>query len=210
MIGQTPVGPIASSHRSARAGWGWWRTPSLVPPDAIAIAGQLHLPCHKGRHDGSSPLRQDPATGPSQAPLPASTARVSAWADFPPGTVVTLTAAPDAGSSFDGWSDGDCVDGQVTLNSDLTCAATFKLPPMTETFERTISGSTPPCSPFSPLGSCIIFSRTTGAGLFRVEVTCSDVSAKMALTMVDAGSSESIDQFCCNLNRTGFLGDRIR
>lgn len=49
-------------------------------------------------------------------------------AGFPDGTVVTLTATPDAGSKFDGWSgDPDCSDGQVTMDADKSCTATFTL-----------------------------------------------------------------------------------
>ena len=45
---------------------------------------------------------------------------------FQDGQVVALTAQPDSGSFFAGWSgDGDCSDGQVTMNVDVSCVATF-------------------------------------------------------------------------------------
>ena len=42
------------------------------------------------------------------------------------GTPVTLTGTPDATSVFDGWSgDADCTDGQLTMDGNRACTATF-------------------------------------------------------------------------------------
>ncbi len=49
---------------------------------------------------------------------------------YDPATVVTLTATPDAGFEFGGWTgDADCNDGIVTMNADISCTATFNLVP---------------------------------------------------------------------------------
>jgi hypothetical protein len=44
------------------------------------------------------------------------------------GTQVTLTATPDSGTTFTGWSgDSDCSDGVVTMAASKTCIATFNI-----------------------------------------------------------------------------------
>ncbi len=51
-------------------------------------------------------------------------------AGFANGAVVTLTATPELGSTFGGWSGhADCSDGVVTMNVGKTCTATFDLIP---------------------------------------------------------------------------------
>lgn len=45
---------------------------------------------------------------------------------YPTGTGVTLTAVPEADSTFRGWSgDAGCTGGTVTMTTDVSCTATF-------------------------------------------------------------------------------------
>jgi hypothetical protein len=47
-------------------------------------------------------------------------------APFDAGGTVVLTATPDAGSVFSGWSgENGCSDGEVTMSGDVECTATF-------------------------------------------------------------------------------------
>ena len=47
---------------------------------------------------------------------------------YPVNTFVSLTATPDVGSVFSGWSgDSDCSDGSVTMSAAKTCIATFSV-----------------------------------------------------------------------------------
>jgi hypothetical protein len=45
------------------------------------------------------------------------------------GTVVTITALPNASSFFAGWTPAACSSGSVTMTADITCTATFTLLP---------------------------------------------------------------------------------
>ncbi len=66
--------------------------------------------------------------------------------DFPPGTgPITLSAVPDAGSTFGGWVGApDCADGVLTEGVDVVCQARFDLeavPPATLTITLSGTGS---------------------------------------------------------------------
>ena len=74
-------------------------------------------------------------------------------ARFDPGTVVTLSAQPDAGSTFAGWSgDADCSDGRVTLNANTQCVANFV-------------SKTPPPSPPAGGSGCFIATAAYGTSM---------------------------------------------
>jgi len=62
------------------------------------------------------------------------------------GTNVTLSQSAAGGWTFSGWSgDGDCSDGQVTMNANKSCTATFTNAALTDNAEfitQTINGQT--------------------------------------------------------------------
>ena len=90
--------------------------------------------------------------------------------------LVTLTATADTDSIFAGWSgDPDCSDGQVTMNADKTCTATFNLlsglPDLTGTWV-TLTSSNDGKSVSGTLALSNI--GPVGAGTFRVAFYLSD------------------------------------
>jgi hypothetical protein len=75
-------------------------------------------------------------------------------ASYPQGTVVTLTAAPAAGSTFAGWS-GACTGTgtcQVTLNAPAAVTATFTLGPISHTLTVNKTGTGAGTVSSSPAG----------------------------------------------------------
>jgi len=62
--------------------------------------------------------------------------------DFPTLSAVTLTPTPDPGSIFMGWGgDPDCSDGDVIMDMDKTCNATFDLNQSTLSITKNGSGT---------------------------------------------------------------------
>jgi uncharacterized repeat protein (TIGR01451 family) len=102
---------------------------------------------------------------------------VACSASFADGTMVTLTAAPAAGSTFTGWSGGGCSGTgtcSVTLDADTTVTATFAPNRHTLTVSKTGSGavsSSPAgidcgatCSASFNEGTMVTLTATAGAG----------------------------------------------
>jgi hypothetical protein len=97
---------------------------------------------------------------------------------FPVGTMVTLTATPDAGSTFTGWG-GDCTGTGpcvATMDQDRAVTATFDVGPPTLTVTKAGSGSgtvtsSPTgidcgatCSASFPSGTAVTLTATPDAG----------------------------------------------
>jgi hypothetical protein len=101
--------------RAAAAALGLLMTLIVVPPVAAQEAFTLAVTL---RGNATGTVTSDPA-GIACGDVCA--------APFPPGAAITLTATPDEGATFEGWS-GDCAGAEtcvVTLDADRSLAATF-------------------------------------------------------------------------------------
>ncbi len=110
---------------------------------------------------------------------------------YNPGTNVTLVATPNAGSEFQEWSDDCNANGEVTINGDKTCVATFK-----------IEGGGDVLNPGDPIefiqdnvpevkeggeGMFIVTARNaTNANLTNVEITVEDLVLEEAKEIISA------------------------
>ncbi|MBX3605942.1 MAG: hypothetical protein KF788_11740 [Piscinibacter sp.] len=61
---------------------------------------------------------------------------------YAPGTVVLLTATPDTGRRFVGWTgDADCLDGSLTMDADRACTGVFEADPAVAQLTVQVSGN---------------------------------------------------------------------
>lgn len=75
---------------------------------------------------GSGTVESTQGAGTQAAALRCGTGDGICKAAFTAGDIVTLVANPAPDTLFNGWGgDDDCLDGQITMDTDKTCTATF-------------------------------------------------------------------------------------
>lgn len=122
--------------------------------------------------------------GPCDGLVTSSPAGVDCGADcselYTEGTVVTLTATPDADCRFTGWSgDADCSDGTVTMNGDRHCVANF----------AAVEVAPPPRAPERRTEERICY---FGPGSARVDNACKAILDEVALLLRDRPSATGL------------------
>jgi Domain of unknown function (DUF1929)/Bacterial Ig domain/Divergent InlB B-repeat domain len=102
---------------------------------------------------------------------PAIACGTTCTASYTDGTAVTLSAVPNPGSVFAGWSGAaDCSDGSVTMTTAITCNAAFNLQPTSSTtLGLTSIGSIPDSGDSNHLNGSKVFSPN-GGGVAKMSV----------------------------------------
>lgn len=116
------------------------------------------------------------------------------------GSVLTLTAAPDINSTFNGWSGGGCSGSetcQITLNGDTTVTANFtaKMSNITAVFDSSKGVISPP-SALVTYGDDQTFSITPNTGYHITNVVIdgsTSVGAVPAYTFSNVTSAHTIE-----------------
>ncbi len=119
-------------------------------------------------------------------------------ASFASGTSVTLTAAPDIGSIFQGWS-GECTGTTtcvVTVDADKTVTATFDPPPPTTSGGLATINTGKTVFGFIPNGTDVLAVPLAGIGASKpaIEEPVSKPSATTSLSfIVDSCAADGVD-----------------
>jgi hypothetical protein len=125
---------------------------------------------------------------------------------YPAGTVVTVTATPDAGAAFTGFGGdltGTTTPQPLTVDADKTLSASFELAPYTLTVTKTGTGSVTvdPLLPSYPVGATVTLTATPGlawvfngwsgdaSGFANPLVVVMDGSKSVQATFIRSGSS---------------------
>ena len=131
-----PYGKPAIHASSTNAGNGVNESINYIPPSSAAVLLVVKKISGQGQFTLSSNTSiytlNVNKSGTGNGTITSSPAGINCGADctenYSSGTVVTLSPAPAANSTFAGWSgDPDCSDGVVTINAGKTCTATFNL-----------------------------------------------------------------------------------
>lgn len=121
--------------------------------------------------------------GPCDGLVTSSPAGIDCGADcselYTEGTVVTLTARPEAECRFTGWTgDADCSDGSVTMNGDRLCIANFAA-----------VEAPPPAAPEERVEERVCY---FAAGSARVDNACKAILDEVALLLRDRPSATGL------------------
>lgn len=123
--------------------------------------------------------------GPCDGVVTSSPAGVDCGADcselYAEGTVVSLTATPEADCRFTGWSgDADCSDGTVTMNGDRFCVANFA---------EVVAQQPPPPPPERRVEERVCY---FASGSARVDNACKAILDEVALLLRDRPSATGL------------------